>query len=264
MHTQCLYLKCFVTGVLLWTTLTSSGQSLERKVFSSAGDHQLIGLTSYSYTFGEPFVGTDLTNLPSLTMGFHQPMFMTVLAVEHFELYARWQEASAALQWTSNRFVAGSIFMIERSTDGITFSWIGELASASLNRNAYSFTDSAASQLNTSLLYRVTWIDQFGHSLGEEMVELRPYEDMREPLSWQLFPNPAREETNLRLRLPTALAVELIVYNSLGQAIKRVSISGIAGIQTHPLSLSDLSAGTYMIHLTTPYHTANTRLIRTH
>lgn len=263
MHTQFLFTRGFVTGLLLLAYQIGAGQSLERKVYSSAGDHQLIGLTSYAYTFGEPFIGTDLSNIPSITMGFHQPVFTTILAVHHVELKGRWENARAVLDWTTDQLVAGSSFSIERSLDGHSFSWVGVVQTGANRSNLFSFVDQESRSLaGVPLLYRLTWKDKNGATLSTKTVDIQS--NVSSDMSWTLYPNPTQGMAYLQISLPESAPVKLSISNALGQQVQAFSFVAYAGDQTHPLNLSDLPAATYLIQITTPTRTTNTRLILTH
>ncbi|MEM8891381.1 MAG: hypothetical protein AAGD28_25610 [Bacteroidota bacterium] len=54
-------------------------QSLDRKVFSSVGGKTTSGPYYFSFTIGEPVIGTDQNTLPILIKGFEQPIDPTIL-----------------------------------------------------------------------------------------------------------------------------------------------------------------------------------------
>ena len=55
------------------------GQSMERKVFSPVGGKVQSGQYYFSFTLGEPIVGTDDNQLPIFTKGFEQPIDPSIL-----------------------------------------------------------------------------------------------------------------------------------------------------------------------------------------
>lgn len=72
--------KCSLAFLLIFLQLSSSdAQSLDRKVFSSVGGKTTSAPYYFSFTIGEPIIGTDLNNLPILTKGFEQPIDPTIL-----------------------------------------------------------------------------------------------------------------------------------------------------------------------------------------
>ena len=79
------YLK---TGLLLISLLSLLGcslysQSFDRKVFASQGGKTIGGAYYFSFTIGEPIIGTDDNALPILTKGFEQPIDPSVLDIIH-------------------------------------------------------------------------------------------------------------------------------------------------------------------------------------
>ncbi|MEL6256528.1 MAG: hypothetical protein AAFR87_31285, partial [Bacteroidota bacterium] len=59
--------------------LTLEAQSFDRKVFSSVGGNTTSAPYYFSFTIGEPIIGTDQNTLPILTKGFEQPIDPTIL-----------------------------------------------------------------------------------------------------------------------------------------------------------------------------------------
>ena len=72
---QAVVLLAFV----LFLLPTLDAQSLERKVFSSVGGKTTSAPYYFSFTIGEPVIGTDQNTLPILTKGFEQPIDPTIL-----------------------------------------------------------------------------------------------------------------------------------------------------------------------------------------
>lgn len=55
------------------------GQSMERKLFSPLGGKVQSGQFYFSFSLGEPIVGTDDKQLPIFTKGFEQPIDPSIL-----------------------------------------------------------------------------------------------------------------------------------------------------------------------------------------
>lgn len=73
--------KFYCLGLLLFLCFPLSSQIvLERKVFANAGGSVVDGTNYFAFTIGEAVIGTDQTQVPFLTKGFHQPINQLVLA----------------------------------------------------------------------------------------------------------------------------------------------------------------------------------------
>lgn len=76
-------LKIYLIAVLLASVSLGSlqAQILERKVFASQGGTITTGPYYFSFTIGEPIIGTDDITLPILTKGFEQPIDPSILSL---------------------------------------------------------------------------------------------------------------------------------------------------------------------------------------
>lgn len=67
------------------------------------------------------------------------------------------------------------------------------------------------------------------------------------PFHVELYPNPAREMSQLTLNLPTAQTIDLMVVDALGRTVMAKSIDGQAGSQNLQLDLSGFAPGFYTV-----------------
>lgn len=76
-------IKTYLIAILLAIVFPGSlsAQSLERKVFASQGGTTTSGPYYFSFTIGEPIIGTDDVTLPILTKGFEQPIDPSILGL---------------------------------------------------------------------------------------------------------------------------------------------------------------------------------------
>ena len=247
--------------VLLLFAQTIQAQSLERKIYSSAGDQALIGLTSYSYTFGEPFIGTDLTSLPSLTMGFHQPIPLSLLAVHSLEANGTWEEDLAVLSWTTDAFVPRSWFQIERSENGIDFLPISELDQHA--QSTYSLTDEDSKWLSSSTLYyRISWMDATGLMIGSEVLKLRKPGNTQD--YFEIFPNPADQFVNFRIAVQDPSPTDVLLFDAIGGLVWQKSIAAPISSELYQIPLANFAAGTYILNIRTTSTTHTQRLVIAH
>ena len=67
------------------------------------------------------------------------------------------------------------------------------------------------------------------------------------------YPNPFNSQVTTIVHLPIASALEVIVYNSLGQRVTTLA-NGLFTAGDHPFIFSapDLASGTYYMHFTVP------------
>jgi len=77
------YLKASLSSLFIigFSIGLLSAQVLERKVFASQGGTTTNGPYYFSFTIGEPIIGTDDATLPILTKGFEQPIDPSILGL---------------------------------------------------------------------------------------------------------------------------------------------------------------------------------------
>ena len=93
------------------------------------------------------------------------------------------------LDWVTENEVNTSHFMVERSSNGVEYTAIGNLAAAGQSRNEYSFDD--LQPLKGLNLYRIRQVDQDGAFKYSIIVRVYFGDDAH---TLKLFPNPVRKE----------------------------------------------------------------------
>ncbi|MEO0472811.1 MAG: T9SS type A sorting domain-containing protein [Bacteroidota bacterium] len=238
------------------------GQSLERKLFSTGGGSNNIGLFQYDYSLGEVAIGTYQNNLPGLTIGFHQPNPQIVLpiSIEHFQV--RKQGQSVILSWQLMASEGGSQIEIERSTDQGVFTPINRLPvyGASQQLTGMYFEDKEAIRSGVSWLnYRLRLLDASGAILYSTIERIK-LQQADSPTA-TLFPNPASKYTALQLFLPHEANVQVHILNPLGQSIHQERWKLPAGEHQKAIPLGQLAQGQYLLRVSHTSWEQNIRLL---
>ena len=113
------------------------GQSLERKVFSTAGLTAAPTGAYFSTTIGEAIMGTRLDALPFLVQGFQQPIILRPLAAISSELHGHWQNNQVVLNWYTDMAAEDGHFVVERKFERENFQAIKLVGSS--GTTDYSF-----------------------------------------------------------------------------------------------------------------------------
>lgn len=148
------------------------------------------------------------------------------------------------LNWSIANVVNVSHFEIERSTDGINFEAIGNLAIAP--SNYYNYLD--ASPLNGTSYYRLKIVDE---DASFEYSPIRSVELISNNL-FEIAPNPI-VDNNLKVRIATkaASALQLQVFNNLGQKVWQKEVSNTQdGINYYQFPMPKLADGQYILQMT--------------
>lgn len=254
------FASLLMLSLLLGLPRLSHSQTFERKVFSSGSSQGSIGLINYHFTFGEAFTGPTPSAVPNMTMGFHQPIPMVVLANPLLAVEGSWQDPISRLEWSIQEQIIGSRFVIHRAVDRGDFMWLGEVESSQQASQLYSFDDLEAHiYAGKQLWYQVSWLSPSGQTISSELVEI--WIPNQKGSGWDLYPNPATDHIYIRFRFTESAPIQMRFVNPLGQIVKEMSIANATQGSMYSLSLDELAAGTYLVWLQRPNSTSTQRLV---
>jgi hypothetical protein len=177
----------------------------------------------------------------------------TPMPVEWLHFEAKAQDEQVALKWATSQEHGNSKFIVERGIKYIhplereAYRWteVGEVSGAG-NSDAvsqYTFLDHPPYH-DEPYLYRIRQIDLDGQSTVSEVREVQPGLP-EETVMLSLFPNPAREETHLRLVLAEACKAELVMADIRGQIVMQRWVELQPGVQDVAIDVTQLSEGIY-------------------
>lgn len=154
------------------------------------------------------------------------------------------------LKWKTENEVNVSLYEIERSTDGSSFSAIGTVtATGSLNNSSlnYSYIDrSAVNQQATVLYYRLKMIDRDGSYKYSSIVAVT-----LNIVAGRLItsPNPTHGILNLNMAANANQKAQWKVTDNAGRVLMQSSVQLRAGNNNWTVDMSKLAAGTYYLTL---------------
>ncbi|MEM7658674.1 MAG: hypothetical protein AAF399_21300 [Bacteroidota bacterium] len=233
-------------SLVLWGSLMISqigiAQSLERQAYLSGGDCATVGSIEYVFSFGEAVIGTDQTNLPSLTMGFQQPMPVTVLHEQQIQLQAKKVASDAQLSWVLEWNLEGSC-QIFRMLPGRSWESMGEIAVE--QQVVFEWVDVGIGRGEEAVSYQIRWAGMGGQQAYSEVMSLHFPRDQSATLSF--FPNPARGRIQFHLPLQNGDPFTLYWYNAIGQLVgeekkEYLNLGSGMGIST-----DQLARGSYVL-----------------
>jgi len=139
-----------------------------------------------------------------------------------------------SLQWDVDSAEDGDYFVIQRSTDGITFETIGALRKTG-NNSHYELSDLAPP--NGTDLYRIKYTGQDGKFLYSKQVKLSLSGD----IEFKFYPNPVDKLLIIR----TGHTVDIQILDAVGNV--RVNQRLQPGIQV--INASSLERGVYILRV---------------
>ncbi len=155
------------------------------------------------------------------------------------------------LSWTTLTEVNNAGFELERSTDGINFSSIGFVASASLTGNSssalnYNFNDAKGFAINS--YYRLKQVDKDGKFTYSTIVLLK-VNKVKELTVTSVYPNPANATVNIAIESPINDKVTLVVTDLTGKVVLQKIKAIATGNNIAELSINTLASGSYFVKL---------------
>ncbi|TAE10432.1 MAG: T9SS C-terminal target domain-containing protein, partial [Bacteroidetes bacterium] len=173
--------------------------------------------------FGEPVAGLPLN-------------FLSFKATE--------QGDKVRLEWSTGNEYDNDHFKVEHALDGVNFTTIGKVAGRNLTAqvSVYDFVhEQPANGLN---YYRITQVDRDGTSTSTSVVSI----DMSK-FEVVVYPNPARQASNLKLNSEKAESVQMQMLNAQGVVVFSQKIQKDKGEQIVKLPMQELPAGVYIIKM---------------
>jgi hypothetical protein len=137
-----------------------------------------------------------------------------------------------------------SHFEIERSSDGINWSKIGEVAAmgTSVQRQGYNYNDQSPA-LSTSF-YRLKMADKDGIYTYSRVITVTANNEFT---GVRLFPNPARETLQAQYNADRAGSVQVYITDAGGKIVHRSTFSARPGINTSSIPVQGLAPGYYQL-----------------
>jgi hypothetical protein len=177
------------------------------------------------------------------------------LSLVYFKATCQGQQA--LIEWGTENETGIDRFEIEKSADAIAWNKVHETEAANEPGGAqYSWQD--ADPLPRAW-YRIRMIDHAGQT-SYSPVFSGGCEDIGRP--FMLFPNPADKLTTAAITVRKGGASVIQVYDAAGAKILSAQWELKPGANEFPMSLSALSAGTYMVRLLFGSETFDARLIK--
>lgn len=148
------------------------------------------------------------------------------------------------LQWITENEVSTRNFDVQRSTDGIQFSTVGQVSSYNLSqRSSYYFTDRNIAALNTDrIYYRLKMIDQDGRFTYSNILRF----NMKAGNMLSLSPNPVRDRLEISGFRGNG-TYEAVITDMTGKKVLQTMIS--AG--NHTINTGTLAKGMYLLEIKT-------------
>lgn len=191
----------YLSGRSLYRSFTSgtNGQMSAYATATASGQTAIFSIVGSSFT-------TNSANLAAATPGFTQLLDInsTVLPITLIYFTVRDHGSSVALAWETRTEINNDRFVIERSTDGISFMAIDNVkgAGTSLSKQQYTFLDNSP---NAGInYYRIKQVDFDGRSTLSkiEQVNVGSFAN-----TFVVYPNPTGSFIQMSIRSADAMLI---------------------------------------------------------
>ncbi|MEJ8802188.1 Ig-like domain-containing protein [Pontibacter sp. H249] len=227
--------------------LKESSRLIQRLRFQTFGNEHYLdsdgdGLVDL---FDTDSFGTDESS--NLNSAFRRDNVVTPLPITLVSFSATANKLGVELNWKTASEINNDKFIIERSSDGKTYTTIGEVKGNGNSNVAinYSFTD--LSLPYGTNYYRLKQID-FGGKYEYSKVVAVTVENLA-VVEAKAFPNPFRQNTTLTFTALKQEKASVIVYDARGSVVKQQTLELQQGVNNVSISLPTphKTAGLYII-----------------
>ncbi len=165
------------------------------------------------------------------------------LPVKFLSFTAQKQGTQALLQWTTTQEINSSYYTVERSSDDVNFTAIGQLSAKGniVATVAYSFIDNKP--VNGINYYRLRVVDKDGKYTYSEIRSI----NVTINFAANIYPNPVQNDLNLNFNCNKAMTVQVEIVSGEGKIISSQQIKVAAGVSTQSMNSASLSNGVYYV-----------------
>lgn len=146
------------------------------------------------------------------------------------------------ISWSTTQEQNNSYFTIQRSTDGVTFTTIGQIQGTnSSTGSSYNYIDNSPGQ--GVIYYRLSQTDIDGRITYYDIKKIT-FEGTEES-TVKIYPNPAHKNINLKLAFTYSGKLTVSIYQANGKIVKQFQINKTSDYILQQINLEGIAAGYY-------------------
>jgi hypothetical protein len=222
----------------------------------SATPANLVDYTNTTYfptTTGNPG-GIDLVAVTGIYVD------NSILPVRFTDFSAAENSSTITLKWNVENEASAKSYAIERSTDGINFDKLSEIAAKNnlQNANIYYYADAAIPFAGVkNIFYRIKQFDRNGSFYYSKTISIKLNNDVEE---FAIYPNPIAETLQAVVYSTYNTYGVVSVINSAGQKLIKQSLQLVKGNNAFFVNeINKLPAGIYRLIINTPAGSINSK-----
>ncbi len=173
---------------------------------------------------------------------------MLVLAVSWLNINGENKNGDNYINWNVANERANNKYAVEYSVNGVNFSEIGIVAGKGSLSSANSYQFIHPNVISAISYYRIKSIDADGSYAYSPIIKINNA-NTGAVNYFSISPNPVITYTNLKVQIPVAAKVNLIIIDAAGKKISEQQISLQSGINLIPINFTGLNPGIYYVEL---------------
>ncbi len=174
------------------------------------------------------------------------PIPQSPLPVKCIDFRAVKGNAQVTLNWKVAEEINSKNYIVERSTDGVTFSEVGSIDATTINNGSYSFTDNSVAGLQ-NVYYRLKQTDVDG-KYSYLCTILRVSFDRNALVIGNIYPNPsAGSEVFVNITTTVKKKIRVEYVSSNGQLVSWQQKEILPGTSRVALNTRIVAQGTYLV-----------------
>lgn len=208
-----------------------------------------LGTTFYHDTDTDGWVDLfDNSNYgfaPAANYKFRENAVIVVLPVELTTFTAKSDKSEVRLYWETASEKDNDYFIVERSSDGITFQAIEKVKGAGNSQQVTAYIFSDNQPVNGTSYYRLTMVDYNGRTSHSPIISVKR-EGLTEP-RLLAYPNPTAGKLTLEVTISKADKLTILILDVTGKALQNSTINAIAGRNVINLNIEEMPGRMYLI-----------------
>ncbi len=239
-----LYVDGALTNQLSMPFMNTTGNANYIGISNDGLQDFLIGKADDIAIYNRGLDSSEILNL------YHQGGYLLPVTIETF--FANSISNEVSINWKTSSEINTSKFIIQHSSDGISFTDIGNINATGNGANIYDFTDN--NPVNGINYYRLKSVENDGRSSYSKVVSVT----FGDKESFSIVPNPAKDFATISFSKSFDKA-SIAVYDMAGKQVIKQSLN--ASTSTYKLNTQSLKSGLYVIKVNTDKGIYNEKLL---
>jgi hypothetical protein len=184
-----------------------------------------------------------------------------LLPMQIVSFTATLENLAVKLNWKVENEYQTEKYVVERSIDGISYQFIGEVKAANTGSISYSYADNIAGMNVPGVYYRVQQLNKTGEKFYTRII----YFDLRVSSNdnVRLYPNPIKDVLNIRILSTSKQTAEVTVCDAAGKTLIQKTFMLVKGENIVQIpEVEKLISGLLVVHVKTTDATVTEKIVR--